>query len=323
MHQSIARRLSAATRSGSVCSSSVSQQLAEQMVVAIPLAPAVEGHHKAVRTPERLERARGPRRLEHCVAQSGRHAVEDRGVREEPRLDRRQPRQELVTEVGRDKPVVAVELLGAARARPSGLERQRREVQAGRPALRPLGQLGDRAPVELDARLFQEQPTLLLVQPELRDADLVHPSLRSPAGERQCGLLSARDRDLRPGRNVLDERREHVQTRGIGDEVKIVEHEHQSALERRECAPETRDARRPGGCPWAGQRLEHLGRERLDPVNCGRDVPHEHHRVVVVAPVEGDPRELTGIGLGPVRKKCRLAVSGRRNDGREGRARRA
>ena len=78
----------------------------------------------------------------------------------------------------------------------------------------------------------------------------------------------------------------------------------------------------PRRIPRAGQRVEHLGRERLDPVNRGRDVAQEHHGVVV-SPVERDPRERTRIGLGPLRKQGRLAVPGRRDHGRERRARRA
>ena len=58
--------------------------------------------------------------------------------------------------------------------------------------------------VELDADRLQQQPGLLLVQSEVRDADLLHPPLRPPAGKRQCRRLAARDRDLRAVRNVLE-----------------------------------------------------------------------------------------------------------------------
>ena len=64
--------------------------------------------------------------------------------------------------------------------------------------------------------------------------------MRPPAGKRQRRRLPARDRDLRAGRDVLEQRREHVQTGRIGDGVQIVEHQHQRALERSQRAPETR-----------------------------------------------------------------------------------
>ena len=100
--------------------------------------------------------------------------------------------------------------------------------------------------------------------------------------------------------------------------MQIVEHQHQRALQSRQRAPYTRNAFRPGGAAGARQRLEHIGREGLDLVNRCRDIPHEHHRVVVVSPVERDPRELTRIGLSPPRKERRLAVSSGGDDGREG-----
>ena len=100
--------------------------------------------------------------------------------------------------------------------------------------------------------------------------------LGPPAGKRQRRLFPACDRDLRAGRHVLEQLREHVQTGRIGDGVQIVEHQHQRVFECSQCAPDTWDALRPGGSAWAGQRVEHLGRERLDSVNRGRDVAQEH-----------------------------------------------
>ena len=143
----------------------VPQQLAEQVVVAIPLAAPVERHHEAVRTLERLERVCRPRRLEHGVAEAAAHAIQHRGVLEELRLGRRQPGQELEAEVVGHEPVVAGEARGARRARRPGLHRQRREVQAGRPALRPLGQLG-----ELARRRARLRPPPAAARPPARPA---------------------------------------------------------------------------------------------------------------------------------------------------------
>ena len=133
---------------------------------------------------------------------------------EEPRLGRRQPGQELEAEVLRHEPVVAAEARGARRARRAGLQRQRRQVQAGGPALRPLGQLGQLARVELDSRgLAAATRPRCSSSRRSADADLVHAALRPPAGKRQRRLFPAGDRDLRAGRNVLEQRRKHVQTR--------------------------------------------------------------------------------------------------------------
>jgi hypothetical protein len=163
-----------------------------------------------------------------------------------------------------------------------------------------LGQLGKLALVELDTGGLKHQLGLLLVQPEVRHADLVHQPVRPPAGKRQCRVFPARDRDLGSGRNVLDQRCEHVQTGRVGHSVEIVEHQHQGALKRPQRAADAWDAVGPGGSPWTRQRLEHLGRDRFDAVNRGCDISQEHHRVVVSA-VERDPRERTRICLGPLR----------------------
>ena len=164
----------------------VPQQLAEQVVVAIPLASPVERHHEAVRTLERLERVCRARRLEHGVAEPAGHPVQHRGVLEEVRLGRRQPGQELEAEVVGHEPVVAGEARDARRAWRPGLQRQRREVQAGGPALRPLGQLGELARVELDPGRFQQRLGLLLVQPEVRHADARAP-IPAPASGQAAG----------------------------------------------------------------------------------------------------------------------------------------
>ena len=119
------------------------QELAEQVVVAVPLASPVERHDEAVRAHERLERRRGPRGLEHRVAEAAAHPLEHRRVREEPGLGLRQPGQELEAEVLRHQPVVAGEHHGRRRVRRPGLQRERGEIEAGRPALGPLGQVGD------------------------------------------------------------------------------------------------------------------------------------------------------------------------------------
>ena len=54
----------------------VAQELAEQVVVAVPLARPVEGHDEAVGAPEPREHLRRPRRLEHGVAQSAAHPIQ-------------------------------------------------------------------------------------------------------------------------------------------------------------------------------------------------------------------------------------------------------
>ena len=177
MHQAIARRLSSATTSGSLRSSSLRSSSTEQVVVAIPLALADRAARRSRSSRSsvssvscRSASSGARRRTDRPHMRSStevylRNCASAAGSRE--RSSRRK--------YSDTKPVVAGEARGARRARRARLHRQRREVQAGRPALRPLGQLGQLARVELDSRSLQQQPGLLLVEPEVGHADLVRP----------------------------------------------------------------------------------------------------------------------------------------------------
>ena len=299
----------------------VPEKLAEEVVVAVPLPLPVERHHEAVRALERLERLRRPGRLQHGVAETAAHPHQDRGALEELRFGFRQPREELEAEVLGHEPVAAGQVIGAHRARRPGLNRQRRQVQAGRPSFRSLGQLGDLAGVEHDTRRSKQQRGFVLVQPELSDADLAHRALHPPAGEGQGRLLSARDRDLRAGRDVPGELGEHVLTGRIGDSVEIVQRQHQRLLTGR------RTRRRHGGRVSTRSihpaRTTHRARQatRLDPVDRSGDRAQQH-QCVVVSSVERDPGERTRVGLRPAREQRRLAVPGGGDDDGDGNARR-
>ena len=217
-------------------------------MVAIPLAPPVEGHHEAVRALERLERAadrvvsstashRPPhmRSSTEVCLRNGASAVGSR--------DRSSRRK--YSDTNRSSPVKPAALAGlgapacndsAARYRPAGQPSVARSARRRSLASSstPAASSSTRPPARPAAGPPRRSPA---------------PALRPPAGERQRRLFPARDRDLRPGRNVLEQRREHVQTGRIGDGVEIVEHQHQRALECSQRAPDARDALRPGGSP--------------------------------------------------------------------------
>ena len=91
MHQAIARRVQLGHHVRLAPLELVPQQLAEQVVVAIPLAPPVEPHDEAVRALECVERLCRPRRLEHGVAEPAGHTLQHRRVLEKGRLGGRQP----------------------------------------------------------------------------------------------------------------------------------------------------------------------------------------------------------------------------------------
>ena len=83
------------------------QQIAEQAVVPVPLAPPVERDEQEVRPFERLEHARGAGPVEHGIAQAAAHAVEHRRAREERDVVVGQPCEQFRAEVVGHQPVVA------------------------------------------------------------------------------------------------------------------------------------------------------------------------------------------------------------------------
>ena len=300
----------------------VPQQLAEEVVVAIPLARPVERHHEAVRARERLERVRRPRRLEHGVAETAAHTIQDRGVLEELRLGLRQPGEELEAEVLGYEPVAAGEALGTQRACRPGPHRQRRQVQAGRPSFRSLGQLGDLAVVELDSRASSSNPaSCSSSRRSATPISCTEPCARQrPSGSAGSSLLAIAI--CEPAGTYRNSAASTSRQAGLATACRSSSTSTSGRSSAASALPTTGNACGPGGSAWAGQRFEHLGRDRLDAVNRGRDVAQEHDGVVVSA-VERDPRERTRIGLGPSCEEGRLAVPGRRDHGRERRGRSA
>ncbi len=90
MHHAMARRLSSGIASGSVRDKFAPEELAEQMVIAEPLAPMVERDHETVRALDRPEETRRTAGLQHGVAQ--RHHSLARVSRYEPGIAPRPPR---------------------------------------------------------------------------------------------------------------------------------------------------------------------------------------------------------------------------------------
>jgi len=81
--------------------------------------------------------------------------------------------------------------------------------------------------------------------------------------------------------------------------MQIVEHEHDRAFDANQCVAEVHDPCCPVRRTATRQPLEHLTRDLRHPVDGRRNVPHEHHDVVVVL-VDCDPRKRPTIGLGPL-----------------------
>ena len=231
---------------------------------------------------------------------------------------RRQPGEQLVAEVLGHEPVVA----GEARRHPP-----RRPPRPASTAPRGTGRRASppsaRSARELVASSstaggFQQHP-----RPPARPAEGRRRRSRAAVPVPASGRAAAAGASLlviaivRAGRHVLEQRCEHVQARP--DWRPRADRRAPSTSGRSSAA---RRSRRGGtrvvqpDAPGPDSASNNVRRDRLDAVIGCRDVPQEHDGVVV-SRVERDPRKRTRISLGPVREQGRLAVSGRRDHGRE------
>ena len=103
------------------------QQVAEEMVVSVPLAVPIECDEQQVRVRERLQHRARAGGVEHRVAQRPAQAIEDGRSRQEPDLGVREAREQLGPQVVRHQPVVAGE-----RELPRGLATRRPATPARR-----------------------------------------------------------------------------------------------------------------------------------------------------------------------------------------------
>src|SRR5687767_4777372 len=111
------------------------QQLPEQMVIAVPLAAAVERDDQEIVFLQMLERPAGSGATDYRVAEPAAHAVEDGCAGEERCLCAGRPVEELGSEVVADEPVVTGDRESGVGACAAGPHRQRGEVEPGGPPL--------------------------------------------------------------------------------------------------------------------------------------------------------------------------------------------
>jgi len=135
----------------------VAQQAGEQVVVAVPLALGVEREDEQPVALEPLQAGRRPAPAGDVVTQRPAQAIEDRGLEQEVAHLGRLAVEHLVAEVVHDGPVVSGERRYEVVAVGPAGQRQRRELQAGRPALGPRVQAGDIVGLEPERERLVEQ----------------------------------------------------------------------------------------------------------------------------------------------------------------------
>ena len=123
---------------GFVLSELAQEEIAQQVVRSEPFAAFVERDEEQIRRRDLGEEPGRSRGGEHRVARRTGECIEHRRVDEEIDCRRRHRPEILVAQELGDQPVVACERLGGGLRIDPRKQRERREVQPGRPALGPV-----------------------------------------------------------------------------------------------------------------------------------------------------------------------------------------
>ena len=132
------------------------QKLPEQVVVAVPLAAAVERDHQQVPGFHLLENSAGSLLTQDRVAQRSAHPVQDRRADEERRFRFRDPVEEFRAQVVAHIDVVACEREADIALPGSGLNGQRGDIEADWPAFSALQKITQARLVGVDPRALQQ-----------------------------------------------------------------------------------------------------------------------------------------------------------------------
>ena len=279
------------------------------------MAPVVERQQEEVRPRQRVQRGRGAAPVEDRVAQRRAQPLEHRGPQHE-RLQLGFVRGEhLAGEEVDHVRAGAVERTHQAGLVRAARERQRGEVDPGRPPLRAPDERLDVGGGQVEREpAVEELVRLGGREPQRVRAELDQLAARPQRAERQRRIRPGRDHELHVRRQVIDEPGDGL-ARGTGREpVEVVEHQHHLArfgervdeprqhhLEHGRRRKERRQRRVRQARARAAQRLDHVR-----PEDDG----------VVVALVQRDPRHRPPgrLALPPGGEQRRLAEAGRARD---------
>ncbi len=174
-----------------------SEEVTEQVVVAVPPPAIVERDDERIRAREGLERIGRVIRAEHRIAQRWRHPVEDRRTEQERLEIARLALQHLFQEVVGDLLLSA----GQTGSPHGGIvpvsQRERCQRDRGSPPLRPLAQSLGRLLRQLQTTAGGNGSRLLRVQREERGPDLDQIATCTDAAEPQSPIATRDQHQLR------------------------------------------------------------------------------------------------------------------------------
>ena len=273
-----------------------------------------------------LARGRAAPRPTRRRSSTASHAGPDRRARTDVRMrkgDRggiRQPRQHLVAGGSRRRAGRRRRSRAPRHADRSGgaAQRQRREVQRGRPAPVWAQQRGEVAAGSRSTPAIERaSPAASAARHrELLRSQLRQRPLRAHAPERKLGLAAGAEDQLGTGLQVLGDRRQHRERLAGVQVVSVVKHEHELGVVAIQVPSEPIQARSPRTSRAPAPAHRRLGACRPSDRRAQRHAePNQAHRVIVGL-LDRDPSEGPLVLLGPLRQDRRLSVAGRRNERR-------
>ena len=259
------------------------QHVAEQVVVAVPGAVAVERDQEQVRPVQRLEhRPAAPAAGQPAdrVAQRPGEPVEDRGVEQEAAYVVGLAAQDLVGEVVDDEPVVAGEPGDEARTGRRGRAARGRQLEGRDPALGPRLERRDVGVREAEAvEVVEVAGHLVAGEAQVGGADLDQLAPSPQPRQRQRGVGAGADDQPQLWRQVVDEERHpggDVDTVGevvvvederdlAGVHAQLVHHPGEHGLDRRLPGLQERERRGTGARDGPVEGEQDVGPERRRP----------------------------------------------------------
>ena len=151
----------------------VAQELAKEMVVAVPLALRVEGDKEEVRALELAQHEHRAGSVGDGVAEGGREPLEHGSMEQETPHLLGEAGQDLRAQVVDDMAVVAGKRLDELVRVCLAPDAERRKVETGRPSLRELAQPDDVPPVEVEpVQVVEKEVGFLVGEAKLLRVDL-------------------------------------------------------------------------------------------------------------------------------------------------------
>ena len=174
------------------------EDIREQVVVSVPLAPSVERDHEEIPPIEDLEHALAAVQSRDRIAQRAGQPIEDARPQEEPADILGLALQDLLGEVVDDEAIVSSEARDEGADVVAALHRQGGQLERRDPTLRPLLQRGDLVRLEVQiGRLIQVRRGLVTREAQIRRSYLNELPLRPQTRQRKGWIGARRDRDVR------------------------------------------------------------------------------------------------------------------------------